>query len=77
MRHWNLNDPCNNKNLKQITLYQKKISNFTRKLAQAKSNHDYGEIESEPFFSCHGYKMKLSVYLNEGPQVALDSWVFT
>ena len=47
--------------------YTWKIANFTRKLAQANSNNDYGEIESEPFFSSHGYKMKVIAYLNEGP----------
>ena len=47
--------------------YTWKIANFTRKLAQANSNNDYGEIESEPFFSSHGYKMKVRAYLNEGP----------
>ena len=45
--------------------YTLKIANFTRKLAQAKSNNDFGSIESEPFFSSHGYKMKLLVDLNE------------
>ena len=44
-----------------------KIANFTRKLAQAKSNNNYGTIESKPFFSSHGYKMKLLVNLNEAP----------
>ena len=44
-----------------------KIVNFTRKLAQANSNNDYGMIESEPFFTSHGYKMKLSVNFNEAP----------
>ena len=42
-----------------------KIVNFTRKLAQAKSDNDYGYIESEPFFTSNGYKMKLSANLNE------------
>ncbi|CAB4035171.1 TNF receptor-associated factor 4-like, partial [Paramuricea clavata] len=45
--------------------YTLKIANFTRKLAQAKSDNDDGEIESESFFTSHGYKMKLSVNLNE------------
>ena len=48
--------------------YTLKIPNFTRKLAQAKSNNDYGNFESEPFFSSHGYRMKLRVYVNEGPR---------
>jgi hypothetical protein len=48
--------------------YTLKIANFTRKLAQAKSNNDCGDIESEPFFSSHGYKMILEVNLNEGPR---------
>ena len=47
--------------------YTLKIANFTRKLAQAKSINDYGIIESEPFFTSHGYKMKLVVDLNEAP----------
>ena len=40
-----------------------KIGNFTRQLARAESNNDYGRIESEPFFSSHGtgYKMKFMV----------------
>ena len=44
-----------------------KIPNFTRKLAQAKSNNHFGRIESDPFFSSHGYKMRLLVHLNEAP----------
>ena len=47
--------------------YTWKIANFTRKLAQAKSDNDFGGIASEPFFSSHGYKMRLQVQLNEGP----------
>ncbi|XP_028393216.1 TNF receptor-associated factor 3-like, partial [Dendronephthya gigantea] len=47
--------------------YTWKIANFTRKLAQANSYNDWGEIESEPFFSSHGYKLKLTSNLNEGP----------
>ena len=47
--------------------YTWKIANFTRKLAQATSKNDDGQIESEPFFSSHGYKMKLAVNINEGP----------
>ena len=47
--------------------YTWKIANFTRKLAQAKSENDLGEFESEPFFTSHGYKMKLSINLNEAP----------
>jgi hypothetical protein len=47
--------------------YTWKIANFTRKLAQAKSHDDFGDIESEPFFSSHGYRMKVSSYLNQGP----------
>ncbi len=47
--------------------YTLKISNFTRKLARAKSDNDSGRIDSEPFFSRHGYKMRMEVYLNEGP----------
>ena len=47
--------------------YTWKIANFTRKLAQAKSSNDCGDNESEPFFSSHGYRMKVSANLNEGP----------
>ena len=47
--------------------YTWKIANFTRKLAQAKSGNNCGDIESEPFFSSHGYKMKVAANLNEGP----------
>ena len=47
--------------------YTLKISNFTRKLAQAKSDDDDGGIDSEQSFTSHGYKMKLSVNLNEAP----------
>ena len=36
-------------------------------IAQAKSNNDFGTIESEPFFTSHGNKMKLVVDLNEAP----------
>ena len=45
-----------------------KIVNFTRKLAQANSNNDDGRIESEHFFTSHGYKMKLLVNFNEAPR---------
>ncbi len=45
--------------------YTWKIANFTRKLARAKSDDGDGEIESEPFFTSHGYKMKLAINLNE------------
>ncbi|CAB4005923.1 TNF receptor-associated factor 4-like [Paramuricea clavata] len=47
--------------------YTWKIANFTRKLAQAKSDNEYGRIESEPFFTSYGYKMKLLVNFNEAP----------
>ena len=47
--------------------YTWKIVNFTRKLAEAKSNNDFGDFESEPFFCSCGYKMKVSVNLNGGP----------
>ena len=45
-----------------------KIANFTRQLARAESNNAIGRIESEPFFSSHGYKMKFQVNLNETPR---------
>ena len=44
-----------------------KIPNFTRKLNQAKSSNGYGDIDSEPFYTSHGYRLKISVRLNEGP----------
>jgi hypothetical protein len=47
--------------------YMWKIANFTTKLAQATSNNTYGRIESEPFFTSHGYKMKLLVNFNGAP----------
>jgi hypothetical protein len=47
--------------------YTWKISNFTRKLARAISFDDVGYLESESFFSSHGYKMKLGINLNEAP----------
>ena len=45
--------------------YTWKISNFTRKLLSARASGDFGAIKSEPFFSSHGYKMMISVNLNE------------
>jgi hypothetical protein len=45
--------------------YTWKIANVTKNLAQVMSDNDYGEIESEPFFSSHGYKMTLGIDLNE------------
>ncbi|CAB4043916.1 TNF receptor-associated factor 4-like [Paramuricea clavata] len=44
-----------------------KIANFATKLAQVTSNNTYGRIESEAFFTSHGYKMKLSINLNQAP----------
>ncbi|XP_028418588.1 TNF receptor-associated factor 1-like [Dendronephthya gigantea] len=41
--------------------YTWKIANFTRKLARAISDNDCGDLESEPFFSSHGYKLKVLV----------------
>lgn len=46
--------------------YTLKITNFTSKLARAISEKSCGDIESQPFFSSRGYKMKLWVRLNEG-----------
>ena len=43
------------------------IPNFTRKLYEANCSNSYGAIESDPFYTSHGYRMKISVYLNEGP----------
>ena len=47
--------------------YTLNIADFTRRLTQAKSDNDHGIIQSEPFFSSHGYKMKLQVQLNQAP----------
>jgi hypothetical protein len=47
--------------------YTLKITNFTRKLARAKSDNDDGSVDSEPFFSRSGYKMRMEIHLNEGP----------
>ena len=44
-----------------------KIPNFTRKLNQAKSSKTLGRIDGEPFYTSHGYRMNIFVYLNEGP----------
>ncbi len=49
-----------------------KIANFTRKLAEAKSSNDFGRIKGEPFFTSHGYKMKLCVDLNQAPSGYAD-----
>ena len=45
-----------------------RIPNFSRNLAQAISYNVCGQIESEPFFSSHGYKMKLQIHLNQAPR---------
>ena len=45
-----------------------KIPDFTRKLNEAKSSNDYGEIHSEPFYTSHGYRMEIFVRLNQGPR---------
>ena len=44
-----------------------RIPNFSRNLTQAIIYNDYGRIESEPFFTSHGYKMKLRIQLNQEP----------
>ena len=44
-----------------------KIPNFTRKLNVAKSTKTIGRINGEPFYTGHGYRMNIFVYLNEGP----------
>ncbi len=44
-----------------------RIPNFSRNLTQAIIYNDYGRIESEPFFTSHGYKMKLRIQLNQAP----------
>ena len=45
-----------------------KIPNFTRKLNQAKSSNDYGRINGESFYTSHGYRIEIFVFLNEGPR---------
>ena len=40
-----------------------KIVNFTRKLAQAKSDNHTCTVQSEPFFCSHGYKVRLEINL--------------
>ena len=44
-----------------------KIPNFTRKLNQAISGNNFGKIYGEPFYTSHGYRMKVLVSLNLGP----------
>jgi hypothetical protein len=41
------------------------IPNFTRKLNEANSSNDKGQINGDPFYSSHGYKMRIFVQLNE------------
>ena len=42
------------------------ITDFNKKLSEAKRNNQVGEIDGEPFYtSPHGYKLKMMVYLNE------------
>ena len=43
-----------------------KIPNFTRKLNQAIFGNKLGKIYGEPFYTSHGYRMKVLVHLNEG-----------
>ena len=43
------------------------IPNFARKLNEAKSSNKYGRIDGEPFYTSHGYRIKIVVCLNQGP----------
>ena len=45
-----------------------KVPNVFRKLNQAKSNNVLGKITGDPFYTSHGYRMKLMLHLNEGPR---------
>ncbi len=65
--------PIHEQTLEQLTLNPTvtvalMIPNFTRKLNQAKSSKSYGEVVSDPFYTSHGYRMKVTVHLNEGPR---------
>ena len=44
-----------------------KIPNFTRKLKQTISSNDCGQIDGEPFYTSHGYRLKICVDLNQAP----------
>ncbi|XP_028393153.1 TNF receptor-associated factor 4-like isoform X2 [Dendronephthya gigantea] len=59
--------------VQQPSSYQKpeadyiwQIPNFTAQLVDAIARNSLGPLESEDFFSSHGYKMRLTAYLNEG-----------
>ena len=43
-----------------------RITNYTRKLRLAKLSKRCKRIDSEPFYTSSGYKIKVSVYLNQG-----------
>ena len=61
-----INQRLQNQQEPQAT-YVWKITNVMRNLERALYEYDYGQFESEPFVSSHGYKMKLLVHLNEAP----------
>ena len=42
------------------------IPNFARKLNEANSSNGKEHINGDPFYSSHGYKMRIFVHLNEG-----------
>ena len=44
------------------------VPNVFRRLNQAKSHNNYGLIESDPFYSSHGFRMKIMLHLSEGPR---------
>ncbi|XP_028393157.1 TNF receptor-associated factor 2-like isoform X2 [Dendronephthya gigantea] len=59
--------------VQQPSSYQKpeadyiwQIPNFTAQLVDAIARNSLGALESGDFFSRHGYKMRLTMYLNEG-----------
>ena len=42
------------------------ITDFNRKLSEAKETNTFGKIEDDPFYtSPHGYKLKMGVFLND------------
>ena len=49
------------------------ITDFNKKFSEAKRNNQVGAIEGDPFYtSPHGYKMKMTVYLNEIRELLKD-----
>ena len=49
------------------------ITDFNKKLSEAKRNNQMDGIEGDPFYaSPHGYKMKMRVYLNDTKELYKD-----